>query len=144
MPAILSSMTTQPVLSHGAIPEWTLADRLRKARSVAGLTQEEFAERLGAKSAAYSHWEAGRNTPRNLVAIAQRIEMLTGIPAAWTLGLLTDMPGNGGPGERAPKSKPVSDREPLDYKVGDSAEEKSNVHQLRRHHITDAPLEYAA
>lgn len=33
-------------------------------------------------------------------------------------------------GESSPKSKPVSDREPLDYKVGDSAEEESNVHEL--------------
>jgi transcriptional regulator with XRE-family HTH domain len=59
-------------LNHGLIPEWTLADRLRKARLASGLTQEEFADQLGAKPGAYTHWEAGRNTPRNLVARSPR------------------------------------------------------------------------
>jgi transcriptional regulator with XRE-family HTH domain len=80
-----------------------LADRLRKARLVAGLTQEEFAEKLDVKPAAYSHWEAARNTPRKLVAVAQRIEMLTGIPATWMLGLSEPSPNPGGPGERGDK-----------------------------------------
>lgn len=146
MRAIVWDMTTEAVLNQGFIPEWTFADRLRKARLASGLTQEEFAEQLGAKPGAYSHWEAGRNTPRNLVALAQRIEMLVGIPAAWTLGIMNDVPDNGGPGTRSPKLKPVSERKPLDYKVGDSAEEESNVHQFpfRRQHDADFPLEYAA
>ena len=108
---------------------------------MSGLTQEEFAERLGVKAAAYSHWEAGRNTPRNLVTVAQRIEMLTGIPAAWTLGLL-DSPQGGGPGTPK-KDDSVSNITPLDYKVGDSA--TSNVTPFRRlTFIEDLPLEVTA
>ncbi|MHA7270426.1 helix-turn-helix domain-containing protein [Arthrobacter sp. HLT1-20] len=90
---------------HGLVPEWTFADRLRKARLTSHLTQEEFADRLGAKPGAYSHWEAGRNTPRQVVSIAQRIEMLTGIPAAWMLGLADPSP-QPGPGTTAnPRTK---------------------------------------
>lgn len=91
-------MTTQPTQMNGLVPEWTFADRLRKARLKSDLTQEEFAEKLGAKSGAYSHWESGRNTPRQVVTIAQRIEMLTGIPAAWMLGLMDPAP-QPGPGQ---------------------------------------------
>lgn len=88
----------QPAQIRGIIPEWTFADRLRKARLSSELTQEEFAERLGAKSGAYAHWEAGRNTPRQVVTIAQRIEMLTGVSATWLLGLVDSAPGPTGPG----------------------------------------------
>lgn len=142
-------MTTQPVLNREGsyIPEWTLADRLRKARLKSGLTQEEFAERLGVKAAAYSHWEAGRNTPRNLVALAQRIEMLTRIPAAWMLGLMDSVPNNDGPGEPK-KDDSVSDNEPLDYKVVDSAtDDDGSVIQLvprRRTPSYDQPLRRTA
>lgn len=49
-------------------------------------------------------------------------------------------------GEQSPKSKPVSERKPLDYKVGGSAKEESNVYELpfRRQHDADFPLEIAA
>lgn len=136
-------MTTEAVHNHGFIPEWTLADRLRKARLVSGLTQEEFADRIGAKPGAYSHWEAGRNTPRNLVALAQRIELLTDIPAAWTLGVM-DGP-TGGPGIPK-KAEPVSKLRPLDYKVGDSEDDSSNVVEMPRRWqpAGDQPLRKAA
>ena len=69
------------------IPEWTLADRLRKARQSVGMSQREFAEVLEVTASAYSQWEAGNNGPRDLVATARRIELLTRIPAAWILGV---------------------------------------------------------
>lgn len=94
-------MTMQPAHVQGFVPEWTFADRLRKARLTSELTQEEFAERLGAKSGAYAHWETGRNTPRQVVTIAQRIEMLTGVSATWLLGLADAAPGPNGGGYTA-------------------------------------------
>lgn len=145
MRAIVLDMTTEAVQTHGFIPEWTLADRLRKARLASGLTQEDFADRLGAKPGAYSHWEAGRNTPRNLVALAQRIEILTGIPAAWTLGIM-DSPRNGGPGTPK-KADTVSNVTPLDYKVGDSEDDESaDIIELpsRWQPAGDQPLRKAA
>ena len=73
-------------LSH--VPEWTIGDRLRKIRrSIGGITQEEMAKLLNVKAVTYSAWESDTNKPRSLVAISKRIEMATGVPAAWVLGL---------------------------------------------------------
>lgn len=69
------------------IPEWTLGDRLRKARRLAQLGQAEFAERLGQNQKTYAAWELDTSHPRNLVAVAKRIEALSGVPAAWLLGI---------------------------------------------------------
>jgi transcriptional regulator with XRE-family HTH domain len=69
------------------IPEWTLADKLRKSRQEVGMDQRSFAEQLGVTSSAYAQWEAGRATPRDLVAIAKRVQARTGVDALWLLGL---------------------------------------------------------
>lgn len=73
---------------HGQVfPEWTFGDKVRKARSIAGLDQREFAEALGVKAGSVAQWETDRAKPRDIVAVARRIEMLTRIPAGWTLGI---------------------------------------------------------
>jgi DNA-binding XRE family transcriptional regulator len=70
------------------IPEWTFGDRLRKIRrDVAYADQGTFAHSIGVTRQAYASWEAGRSQPRDLVALSKRIELLTGVPAAWLLGL---------------------------------------------------------
>lgn len=70
------------------IPDWSFGDRLRKVRrDVAQLEQGKFAEQLEVGLKAYSAWESGRTVPRELVAIAKRIEVLTGVPATWMLGI---------------------------------------------------------
>ncbi|WP_456821125.1 helix-turn-helix domain-containing protein [Cellulomonas sp. URHB0016] len=69
------------------IPDWTLADKLRKARQRTGADQRTFAEQLGVTSSAYAQWEAGRATPRDLVTIAKRVEAATDVDARWLLGL---------------------------------------------------------
>ncbi|QAY16084.1 helix-turn-helix DNA-binding domain protein [Arthrobacter phage Elesar] len=71
------------------IPQWTLADRLRRIRRDTSLIQDDFAAQLGVGRAQYNAWEAGRNQPRDVVALARRIEEVTGVPAHWTLGLDT-------------------------------------------------------
>ena len=70
-------------------PEWTVADRLRRIRRDAGLTQESFAERLELGHQRYAAWETGRNQPpvNDFVALAKRIELAFGVAAEWTLGL---------------------------------------------------------
>ena len=77
-------MTVQP---EGRYPAWTTGDRIRKARTIAGMTQDEFAAHIGTKEGTLAAWETDRSLPRNIVAVAKRIEALTGIPAAWTLDL---------------------------------------------------------
>ncbi len=51
------------------------------------MDQAEFARALGFSRPAYQSYEAGRHSPRDVVAMARRIELLTGVPASWTLGL---------------------------------------------------------
>ena len=69
------------------VPQWTFADRLRKARQVAGFTQREFADALEVSAGSYSQWESGNNGPRDIVAVVKRIELMTGVPSAWLLGI---------------------------------------------------------
>lgn len=84
---MLCSMKNTAVLNP-ALLEWSFADRLRKVRrEVAEATQEEFAAALDVPLKAYGAWEAGRNTPREIVAIAKRIELVIGVPATWMLGI---------------------------------------------------------
>lgn len=60
-----------------------------------GLTQKAFAERIGVPAPRYSQWEADLGKPRDLVAVAKRIQLVAQVPAAWLLGV--DDTGNGGP-----------------------------------------------
>jgi DNA-binding XRE family transcriptional regulator len=45
------------------VPEWTLADRLIKARTQVGLSQEGLAEFFGVTRATINRYERGRNVP---------------------------------------------------------------------------------
>jgi transcriptional regulator with XRE-family HTH domain len=97
--------------SPGGLPVWSLSDRLRKIRRDRHLTQDEFAQALGVKREALSAWEAGRTRPHDVVELAVIIENTYGIPASWTLGVLSgpdqsatnpmgipvQRPGGGGP-----------------------------------------------
>jgi transcriptional regulator with XRE-family HTH domain len=71
----------------GVIPVWTFGDRMRKARRRSGMTTGEFAQALGITQSALGQYETDRSVPRNIVRMAQKVEALTGIPAAWMLGL---------------------------------------------------------
>ena len=96
--ATVSFMTQAPVGPASGVPQWTLGDRLRKARRHIGATQTAFAEQLGESAKTYSNWEADRHPPASVVALAQRVQAVTGVPATWLLGL-DDGPGTpAGPG----------------------------------------------
>lgn len=79
-------MSAQAVESP-VIPEWTLGDRLRKIRRVTGMSQAAFAEHLGENQKTYAAWELDTSAPRNVVAVAKKIELISGVPAPWILGL---------------------------------------------------------
>lgn len=70
-----------------AIPVWTFGDRLRKARRRSGMTGQQFADVLGITASALGQYETDRATPRDVVELAKRVEIVTGIPAAWMLGV---------------------------------------------------------
>lgn len=93
------------------IPEDTFGDRLRRVRRSLGLTQEEFAGRLGGSVGikALGAWETGTREPRGAVGIAKRIELAFGVPATWLLGLETPGPvGPPGPGRNMDTGEVVS------------------------------------
>lgn len=69
------------------IPEWSFGDRLRKVRRLDGASQADFAKRLGTNQKTYAAWELDATSPRNAVALAKRVEAMTGVPASWMLGL---------------------------------------------------------
>ena len=76
-----------------AHPQWTFADRLRKAREIAGLGQAGMARALGLNtSATYTNWESRRANrkgvrplPEDILETAERIEYVTGVPRMWIL-----------------------------------------------------------
>lgn len=47
----------------------------------------DFADALGITASALGQYETDRAHPRDVVELAKRVEVVTGIPAAWMLGL---------------------------------------------------------
>lgn len=86
-------MTNLPNLS-GFIPQWSLADRIRKAREYAGQSQSELSELAGYSRATIANIEQGKSTARRgqLIAIA----FATGVDLNW---LETGNTPAGDPGE---------------------------------------------
>jgi transcriptional regulator with XRE-family HTH domain len=70
---------------EAVIPVWSLGDRLRKIRRLSGLSQAEIAERLQTNQKTYAAWELDASAPRNLVAVAKRVEAFSGVPWTWIL-----------------------------------------------------------
>ena len=110
-------MTTEPMPSRMWL-DWTLGDRLRKARRAVGVSQERFAATLGVNKKSLAAWELDTNEPRNLVALAKRIELAYGIPVSWTLGLKDEYPGPNGTGPH-PYTTRDSNPEPADSESAD-------------------------
>lgn len=48
------------------VPSWTLADRLRKARELSGLSTVEFAARMGVSRTTVTNYEHGYRIPRRV------------------------------------------------------------------------------
>lgn len=106
------------------------ARRLRGQLAERNIKGSELARLTGLPQSTISRKLLG-GTPFTLDEI-QGICEVTGIDLGFILvGLAAGaVPTPPQDGERSPKLSPVSKREPLDYKVGDSAEEESNVHEL--------------
>jgi transcriptional regulator with XRE-family HTH domain len=64
------------------VPEWTLSDRLQKARNYAGLTQSELAHQLGAGTKTVIRYENGEAAKRStLIAWA----VVCGVDPQWLI-----------------------------------------------------------
>lgn len=72
-------MTLQHIT--GAIPEFTLGDRLRKARELTGLTVRQFADEIGVSHGTITNAEGDRRSVRPITIKAYA--MRTGVPVEW-------------------------------------------------------------
>lgn len=72
-------MTSQPFTS--VVPEFTLGDRLRKARSLTGLTTRQFVERIGVSHGTITNAEGEKVEIRRITL--QAWAMATGVPVEW-------------------------------------------------------------
>ena len=85
-------MSTQP---HGIVPQFTLADRLRKARELTGLDQGQFADEVGISRTSVSNAETGTTRPMRLTLKAWAVR--TGVDLDWLLtGSAPNPSGDGG------------------------------------------------
>jgi hypothetical protein len=91
-------MTTSPAHGIGRIPQWTMGDRIRKARreSPRHITQQRLADEITRAGypivkQAVGNWEAGKNDVEEQwkVLVAGVVATLTGFPAKWLLGAAT-------------------------------------------------------
>ncbi|WP_096359409.1 helix-turn-helix domain-containing protein [Microbacterium sp. TPU 3598] len=62
-------------------PTWTLVDRLRKSRLLAGLEQAQIADALGVARNTVSNWERGRSEPSATYFV--RWAHATGVTLDW-------------------------------------------------------------
>jgi transcriptional regulator with XRE-family HTH domain len=74
-------MSLNPAQNGPHVPSWTIADRLRKAREDAGLTQLELGEKISVSKRQIIYYEKGKKDPsRGHLLLWQ---MITGVPAEW-------------------------------------------------------------
>lgn len=88
-------MTTNPFAGQ-IIPEFTRADRLRKAREVTGMNQSAFAEHIGISPRSVGNYENGSVAPRQVVLNAWALG--TGVPLEWLETGIAPTSNNGGDG----------------------------------------------
>ena len=62
-------------------PAWTLVDRLKKSRLLAGLEQTEIAETVGVARNTVSNWETGKSEPSASAFV--RWARATGVSLDW-------------------------------------------------------------
>jgi transcriptional regulator with XRE-family HTH domain len=69
------------VTVQGTTPDWTLPDRLRKAREVSGLSQTQLGEATGLSRRSIAGYEGGEREPRRHHLIAWALA--TGVSLDW-------------------------------------------------------------
>jgi transcriptional regulator with XRE-family HTH domain len=68
------------------VPEWTVGERMKKARTTAGLTVEFMAEQFGVKVPTIRSWEQSVRAPRQLLDRLREWARVTGVSYVWLLG----------------------------------------------------------
>ena len=73
------SMNVAPSASH--IPEWTVGERLRKAREDSGLSQEDLGREISVSKRQIVYYENDSKTPKHGEFLLW--QMITRVPAEW-------------------------------------------------------------
>lgn len=115
-----------PYLGHmsaqtagGIIPQFTIQDRLRKAREITGLDQAAFAAELGVSRTTISNYEAG-GIERHRKIVLNAWSLRSGVPVEW---LETGIaPDQNGPGEGEGLPRMDSNHQPSGYPFPQVAE----------------------
>lgn len=98
--------------SAGVIPEWTMGDRLRKARERASIGQVEFSQITGVARSSIVRYEGDVTAPRRHVLLVWA--MATGVDMEW---LETGKaPSHGGDGAKQQSLLRESNSRPFHYK----------------------------
>lgn len=79
-PSLCNVTTARP----GVIPQWTVGDRLRKARELTGLDRKAFAAEIGASRNSIATYESSDRPPRRFILLAWAAK--TGVSIDWLLG----------------------------------------------------------
>jgi transcriptional regulator with XRE-family HTH domain len=112
--------------AEGNIPQFDLADRLRKALRVADVPVQEIADYLGVSRNTVGAWINGRVVPGK--AFIRLWAMRTGVPFDWLEKGESPDQGGPGPGARVPQSRRSrsvlprldSNQEPAGYPTRDT------------------------
>jgi transcriptional regulator with XRE-family HTH domain len=70
---------------EAAVPEWTLGDRMKKAREHAGLSQAELADKIGVSMSSVSRYEIDKTLPGRPVLLSWAL--CTGVDLDWLMGV---------------------------------------------------------
>lgn len=99
-------------VNAGQVPEWTVGDRLRKAREVTGLTQKSFAERIDVGHRTVTNYENNAVEPRMIVL--KQWALLSGVPLGWII--TGEAPPPSGDGASVSSLLSESNRRPFHYR----------------------------
>ncbi len=86
--------------AQARVPEWTLGDRLRKARQSAGFEQSDFAEATGIARGTIHNYEQDKTRPKRPYLLTWA--MATGVPIEWLEDGQAPRPTPPGPGGGKP------------------------------------------
>jgi len=76
----------QPAYDNAPIvPEWSLGDRIRKARESAGMEQKHVAEEMGVSAGSVSKWEGNQRKPS--IDTIRKLSRFTNVDILWLLGI---------------------------------------------------------
>lgn len=106
----------------GQVPQWTVGDRLRKARTTTGLTAKAFADEIGISTKTALDAESDKRAPRRITLLAYA--MRSGVPVEWLETGNAPQPKPGGEGLYTARD---SNPEPADSAI---AHPLAEIHHL--------------